>query len=196
MKRVYQRVTGMVLILCMVLYASIPAFAEKETYLETAIHGLILYNILEGYGDREYGEDDYLTREQMAAFLSRVERLDDDSINLSFTDTDDISDWALNSVRGCVKNGIIDGYSDGSFRPQNWITTAEAVKMVVETIERTKNLRYPEGYMDYAENNGLLYNIDNNMNDFIKRGDVFKLIYTSYDQHRVIHLEDYITVRK
>jgi hypothetical protein len=48
----------------------------------------------------------------------------------SFSDADEIGGWAKASVSGLVAAGIMAGYPDGSFRPQEVITRAEAVVMI------------------------------------------------------------------
>ena len=48
----------------------------------------------------------------------------------SFSDADDIASWAQASVSSLVAAGIMIGYPDGSFRPQEVITRAEAVVMI------------------------------------------------------------------
>lgn len=48
----------------------------------------------------------------------------------------DISEhWAEAEIRFLIGLDIIDGYEDGSFRPERTITRAEAVKMIVEVLE-------------------------------------------------------------
>ncbi|SDO15853.1 S-layer homology domain-containing protein [Paenibacillus sp. yr247] len=39
--------------------------------------------------------------------------------------------WAKTAVETAVKHKYVDGYSDGSFRPENYVTGAEFIKMVV-----------------------------------------------------------------
>ena len=48
-----------------------------------------------------------------------------------FTDEAKISGWAKEAVKLCTEAGILEGYPDGSFRPWNLITRAEAAKIIV-----------------------------------------------------------------
>ena len=43
---------------------------------------------------------------------------------------DEISDYAAEAVKRMYALGIINGYEDGSFRPKNSITRAEAAKIL------------------------------------------------------------------
>lgn len=47
-----------------------------------------------------------------------------------FVDEAAIPDWALNQVCAAARLGLIAGYPDGSFRPANDTTRAEAVTML------------------------------------------------------------------
>ncbi|WP_081418950.1 S-layer homology domain-containing protein [Paenibacillus sp. Leaf72] len=48
----------------------------------------------------------------------------DDGKALTFTDTTNISSWAHKAVGQALQAGIINGYEDGSFRPNAQITRA------------------------------------------------------------------------
>jgi len=56
---------------------------------------------------------------------------------MSVADFPDVeqSDWFANYVGFAQKNGIVGGYADGTFKPGNLITRAEAVKMAVKLLE-------------------------------------------------------------
>ena len=49
---------------------------------------------------------------------------------LTFTDTEDIADYALAAVAEMASKGIINGYEDGSFRPKNTLTRAETAVVI------------------------------------------------------------------
>lgn len=72
----------------------------------------------------------------------------------SFSDVNS-SFWAYNYINTVSEKGAINGYPDGTFRPQNTITVAEFVKVVVQlanggqTIAATGS-HWASGYMDKA----------------------------------------------
>ena len=47
-----------------------------------------------------------------------------------FTDDGSISGWARGFVAVAVRDGLLKGYPDGSFRPQGDATRAEACAMI------------------------------------------------------------------
>lgn len=91
--------------------------------------------VVKGFGQGTFGPARGITREQFCTILLRY--ADYAGIPLStsksaktFTDGGSISSWAKDAVVACQKAGIINGYPDGSFRPQNGITRAEVSKMI------------------------------------------------------------------
>ncbi|WP_058260122.1 S-layer homology domain-containing protein [Fenollaria timonensis] len=53
---------------------------------------------------------------------------------MSFKDTND--SWAKDYISWCADNGIISGYTDGSFKPNNKITRAEFATMLAKSIKK------------------------------------------------------------
>ena len=67
----------------------------------------------------------------------------------------DISDveghWAQDSIEQAISDGWVDGYPDGTFRPEGTITRAEFVKMVLDAIHVTPSFSDLAFWMkDYA----------------------------------------------
>lgn len=86
-------------------------------------------------GDTVFGVDESITRAEASALMGRL-LAPETSGTTSFTDTDSIPDWAQNPVYACVQLGLIAGNDDGSFKPNNNLTRAEAATI----IERIMNL--------------------------------------------------------
>ncbi|MBQ9992369.1 MAG: S-layer homology domain-containing protein [Firmicutes bacterium] len=79
--------------------------------------------IAQGYTDFWFGPDDAVTREQLLVMLANY--LNVYGIELpattdvpAFTDADKISDWAVEAVETICAIGLVGGYPDGSFKPQ------------------------------------------------------------------------------
>ena len=54
----------------------------------------------------------------------------------SFTDAEDIADYAIEPINLLYKLKVLNGYEDGSFRPNAPITRAEAAKMIYTALEK------------------------------------------------------------
>ncbi|USF28327.1 hypothetical protein N510_003286 [Firmicutes bacterium ASF500] len=92
--------------------------------------------VVSGYGDGTFGPGDSITREQLAVMLWHCAGSPAAHQTLSFTDTDNISGYALEAVRWAVENGIVVGHSDGRFEPQGQTTRAQAASMLQRFCER------------------------------------------------------------
>lgn len=85
--------------------------------------------IINGVSATEFEPFSEITREDAAVILGRYLELKG-GINSGFTDSANISDYAKEYVAQCSARGIVNGYEDGSFRPKNSITRAEAAAMI------------------------------------------------------------------
>ena len=77
-----------------------------------------------------------VTREQAAVFLGRCLRFQGvtGAANSSFTDLYDIGGWSRGLVQEAAELGIIQGYSDGSFRPKEPITRGQMACFLVRAL--------------------------------------------------------------
>lgn len=94
--------------------------------------------IVEGYDDVTFGYNDYVTREQAVAMLYRcanaLEIDTSESDTSVYTDSASISDWAVPAIMWANAKGLISGYDDGSFKPQNNVTKEELAQMLYQFI--------------------------------------------------------------
>ncbi|MBR5535957.1 MAG: S-layer homology domain-containing protein, partial [Clostridia bacterium] len=88
------------------------------------------YGMLRGYGDGNFGPNDLITREQAVAIIARAKSAvwveATEGAKDVFTDAEDISWWFDGEMDAAVANGLITGYEDGSYKPLNYTTRAEA----------------------------------------------------------------------
>jgi hypothetical protein len=93
------------------------------------------YGIINGYSDTQFGPDDKITREQMAVMVAKAANLTAGANTKTFTDAAKVSAWAKDAVIATSSNGIINGYPDGSFKPQANATRAEAVTVIAKVLK-------------------------------------------------------------
>ncbi|WP_026478954.1 S-layer homology domain-containing protein [Alkaliphilus transvaalensis] len=85
---------------------------------------------------RVFKGNDYITREEVATALIRGFNIDlDDEKVLDFLDEDEIGGWALPYIRTGVKNDIILGYPDQTFKPKQEITRAEVFTLICKILD-------------------------------------------------------------
>lgn len=115
-----------------------PVSAAAPTSSSDLITLLREYNIVRGddRGDLQLGAP--ITRAQMAVILVRLNRREADGENLKglslFADTK--GHWAEGYVASARINGLMKGFEDGSFRPEEPVTYAQALTLVVRLVGR------------------------------------------------------------
>lgn len=104
---------------------------------------------ISGYSKDSFGPNDYMTREQAASILARIQYLNGNLAAADkFSDKSKVSSWAAESVGAAFDAGFITGYNDGTFRPSNKLTRAEALTMLDNVLVNAKNVVI---YKDGAE---------------------------------------------
>lgn len=137
---------------------------DKDASYADDVELLYDLGITTGISETEFGPDQALTRQQFAVFVIRAQKqagLADSFANwrTSFSDDASIAPWARGAVYLATSSGIINGYPDGTFRPNNPVTTAEALTMLVralgfKTYAESKG-GFPAGYLIAAQELGL-----------------------------------------
>ena len=96
--------------------------------------------IVNGMGDGTFAPNSSITREQMAVMLCNYAHstgfaLPQIKTDISFTDSQLISSWALDYVLTTAGAGIINGFDTGDFQPQGVATRAQAATVVYKMCE-------------------------------------------------------------
>ncbi|GAA3403014.1 S-layer homology domain-containing protein [Paenibacillus hodogayensis] len=90
--------------------------------------------IIDGVTDTTFQADRNITRAEFAALVVRSLGLSPVSGTAKFNDVKSV-DWFAGVVGAAAQAGIVNGYEDGSFRPQAQITREELAAMVVRAYE-------------------------------------------------------------
>ncbi len=107
---------------------------ESGRWSNKAISTLSNAGIISGYPeDGTFRPANPITRAEFASIVSRF-----DSLNYNGADRfNDISGhWAGGFINAASEKGWINGYPDGSFKPQNNITRAEAITLINNVLNR------------------------------------------------------------
>ena len=98
-----------------------------------AVSTLSAMGIVKGDSNGKFNPNASITRAEFAAIAARF----DDKANTSAASFSDIaSHWAKDEISAAANNGWITGYTDGTFRPNNRITRAEAMALVNRVLKR------------------------------------------------------------
>lgn len=107
---------------------------EKNDWFEPFVSACHAAGIIEGYDNRIYPYEN-ISREDAAVILHRAMKLPADGTeNVEFSDETEVSDYAREAVGVLSKQKIITGYEDGSFKPHNEISRAEAAVLMAKCL--------------------------------------------------------------
>ena len=110
-------------------YSYIAAMAEK---------GLVF-----GVGDGNFNAEGVITRQDMALIIKRIADYKELSLEklreyTGFTDGSGISDYAFEAVQYLYECGVVNGFEDGSFKPQDTTTRAQAASLIYNMLSNGK----------------------------------------------------------
>ena len=102
--------------------------------------------IVKGQGDGIFAPKDNVTRRDFAIMLCRVLGVDlEGDAVVPFVDVKP-DDYGIVAIAYCASHGIVNGYEDTTFRPNEYITRQEAAKMisVAMGVSNISDEKYPD----------------------------------------------------
>lgn len=117
-------------------FTDVPA----DAWYGNAVRTLASLGVIKGIGDDQFAPNRTITRAEFTVIAMRFANVSADVTN-PFTDIA-TNDWYYTAVTSAVSYGWINGYSDGSFRPQATITRAEVVTIVNRMLNRTADRNF------------------------------------------------------
>ena len=111
-------------------FRDVAAGSWYNTYVATLNNAGVITDSSNGY----FRPNEAITRAELAAMLAQF--ADTKSAPNYFTDVT-ANYWAANAIAVCAKLGWINGYPDGTFRPDHTVTRAEMMAMINRALERT-----------------------------------------------------------
>jgi len=183
-----RKVLSFVLVLSLVLGSFGMAFAAPLSDIageksEEAVKVLTELGVVSGYPDGTYKPDQVVTRAEMAVIVVRALGLADYA-----TGTSSFSDmgghWSNPYVAYATSLGIISGYPDGTFRPDNTVSYDEAATMLVAALGYNADSligTWPANFVTKAKTLGILDGIKAGPAG-ANRGDIAIMAYQTLDQ--------------
>ena len=200
-----KRINCLVLALVMVMltFADVFALPEFDHTIgrDQKIETLQKKGYLHGYADGSLKLEDKIKRSEFSTIIVYALEKQEEAKKLQgkekpFTDVE--KEYWANGIISVVKDeksanniDIIAGYPDGTFKPENKISNAEVIKMLVclkkkdLTKEMYENATWPTSWIAWARELGIIgkdSNIKEDL-DFSKeglRGDVFTMFYNAF----------------
>lgn len=136
-----------------------------KSWAKNIIASLAEKNIMKGYEDGTFRPNQIITRAEFAEIIKNI-----DLKNRAKSPFIDISGhWAEEAINQAYANNRINGYEDGTFRPDNKITRAEAVKILNSVFDYSfkdeKSDINIKNFTDLDENHWAYYEIQKAAND-------------------------------
>ena len=174
---------GAVLICPVMATSSFPDVDENANYAE-AVEYLNDIGIMRGDNKGNFNPDNPVTRAEMATIIcNMLNESEDLAVSDNFTDVP-TTHWANKYIAKASELGFISGYGNGKFGPEDTVTYAQAITMVV----RAMNLEeyaieaggYPNGYISVAGDKGLAGSFSSSPEEFLTRWQIADIIFGSY----------------
>lgn len=182
------------LILAIAISIILPLTAESESWYgdvanNDQYHDAIWYmtnsNYASGYEDNTFKPENEVTRaEALKMILASSKKEVSDGSGLTFSDVVE-SDWFHSYLNTALNLGIISGYADGTFKPNETVNRVEALKMLLQArdIELSEGDEWYEKYLDFAIEHALIVpdaNGDYLPSNHVSRGELSEMIYRLY----------------
>jgi hypothetical protein len=183
-----KKILSLVLVIALVLGSFSFAFAAGHapdvdgTVYEEAVDVLMALGVVNGYPDGEYKPERVVTRAEMAKLL--VEALGYGQLasgTAPYSDT--AGHWAAGSIGLASGIGLVQGYPDGTFKPDASVSFDEAVTMILRALGYTDaSLRgsWPTNYKIKAIDLGL-YDDTTAQTGGANRGNVAIMLFNALD---------------
>ncbi|MGG3488650.1 S-layer homology domain-containing protein [Brevibacillus choshinensis] len=187
--KVMKKVVNSVLASALALTVAPMAFAAEATTteapkmdaaMEKTVKRLEALGLVAGYGNGDYGVEKTITRAEFATLIVRARGLEQGAklaqFNTTYTDVKS-TDWFAGFVNVASGEEIVKGFPDKSFKPQNQVTYAEAVTMIVRALGYEPSVKgvWPNSMISKGSELNIAKGI-NNPNNAAVRGDIFKML--------------------
>ena len=125
---------------------------SADKWYNNAVSTLCHMGVLGGYSDGTFRPNAPITRAEFAKIAVSFAQTNGSAVYSYFTDVK-TTDWFAPYVTTAKDSGLIEGYSDGSFKPENRITRAEACAIVNRVLGRkpSKNHMKISGRIDWPD---------------------------------------------
>ena len=89
--------------------------------------------LVQGYADGLFHPSDPVTRDQMAVFMQRAMQLSRPAYNGGFSDVP-ADHWAARSIQALVNAGVVTGYADGTYRPNDALSRDQLAAFIARAL--------------------------------------------------------------
>lgn len=190
MREILNKLIAVLLVAAITIVSGITAFADEEItvttddvlYQEAA--GFLNYlGIMVGDEKGDMKPEEKITRAEIAAIILRETNVENKSEYKGIFEDVDESHWGADDIQTAYETGIIAGYGDGTFGPDDYVTYEQAIKMIVCAVGWGSHAEmfgeYPQNYIQEARKLDIMDNANGFIGEEVTRRTVAKLVYNS-----------------
>lgn len=135
MKKIIALALALSMALSMVAFAGYTDAAQINTDLTADIELVGALGLMTGNPDGSFNPTGTLTRAEAAVIIYRLHSgkstIDASWADANLSNFSDMNHWSVAYVNYCAALGLISGYTDGTFRPENPVSAVEMAKMLL-----------------------------------------------------------------
>lgn len=171
-------------IIVLSLFFTISSASVDPAIQNDSASSLFKLKVLTGYPDGSLGLQNKIKRSEFFTLVIRTLGYDKDSstndVAISFKDLGK-THWAYNNIKLAVKYKLVSGYPDHTIAPDNYVTYAEALTVLIRALgyENTLTGKWPESVLKKADQIGLNKNVDLPQNKQLTRGEMSVIVNNS-----------------
>jgi len=187
----HRKLVALLIALTFLFSVAAPAMAADASDAEKAAGKLEALGIIEGYPDGSFGLDREITRAEFAkvAVIASGHGDAGDILKSTPSKFSDVktNEWYTGWINLAASQGYVKGYPDGTFRPNDKITNAEVVTVLLRLLGYNDNLPgdWPTNYIVKAVALEITKGISFDAKAFAVRGEVFMMADKALDTEMV-----------
>ena len=176
------------LLSAIIISTNVMAYSDVDTtsndIVSTSITALSNLNIVDGFEDGSFKPDELVTRAQMVKLICTTLGYSElSTVETKFVDVPK-EHWASGYINLGVSKSFINGYGNNKFGPEDHVTYAQAVKMLVGACGydtyASKQGGWPSGYLAYGSSLDIIKGVTGVTNDTVlTRAQCAVLIYNT-----------------
>ena len=189
MKNLKRALAVLVVVTMMISTVAFASFSDVKdgTSVANAVNVGVGLNLFKGYEDGTFKAEGDITRAEFAAIVVRAlgqeAQANGAKSATSFTDVK-ADHWAAGYINIVTRLGVVNGYGDGTFGPEDKVLYEQAIKMIVVALGYTPAIGaagYPVGYLTKAGELGITSGVAGSNGVAANRGTVAQLVFNALD---------------
>ena len=196
MKKIIALALALSMALSMVAFAGYTDAAQINADLSADIELVGALGLMTGNPDGSFNPKGTLTRGEAAVIIYRLHSgkstIDASWGDVALSTFSDMNHWSVAYVNYCAALGLISGYTDGTFRPDNDVTTVEMAKMLLnvagyDTEKQGYGKNWPGAVLADASNAGLFEKYEAAFTGVASREWVAKMVANMLNVKTVVY---------